>query len=210
MNLKIESWKTILFWGSLWGILEATLGWGLHLIHFKGEAMVLYPFGLFCMINAMQRLQGGAKVVMQVAGVAALIKLVDLFLWPAVPAYWVINLAIAVFLEGSAFALFCYYDKQGISSIAIAFGLVLATFFVFRGFQTAMDALTTTNPDVHRGFSAFMMGTWVWKSFVQGLMIVLIYKYRNVLQLKFHALRWENSLAFPAFLIAVIVTLWVR
>ena len=38
MNLKIESWKTILFWGSLWGILEATLGWGLHLIHFKGEA----------------------------------------------------------------------------------------------------------------------------------------------------------------------------
>ena len=55
-----------------------------------------------------------------------------------------------------------------------------------------------------------MMGTWVWKSFVQGLMIVLIYKYRNVLQLKFHALRWENSLAFPAFLIAVIVTLWVR
>lgn len=31
--------KTIIFWGALWGILEASLGWVLHLIHFKGRGV---------------------------------------------------------------------------------------------------------------------------------------------------------------------------
>ena len=44
--------KTIIFWGALWGILEASLGWVLHLIHFKGEVLLLYPFGLLCMMMA--------------------------------------------------------------------------------------------------------------------------------------------------------------
>ena len=55
--------KTIIFWGALWGILEASLGWVLHLIHFKGEVLLLYPFGLLCMMMAARQTGETATIV---------------------------------------------------------------------------------------------------------------------------------------------------
>ena len=177
----MKTWKNILFWGAAWGILEVTLGWGLHLIHFKGEAMVLYPFGLACMLTAVRQCGGEASTTLKVAGVAALIKLVNLFTWPGVPAYYVVNPAIAIFLEGAV--TYAYYRLmiQQPKMMAypggklwMAFVLILASFFAFKGWQIMMDGLTTYNPNAHTFLGSGMLWTWLWRSVVQGVMLVAI------------------------------------
>ena len=208
MITKRNRFLTILFWGSLWGIFEATLGWGLHLMHFRGEALVLYPIGIYCMLNAMQRLNGGAKIGMSVAAVASLVKLANLFMIPLVPAYWVINPAIAILLEGGVFALFCQSQSKNLFDLPVAFMLVFLSFFIFRGWQIIMSNTTVGNPDVQRGFDLFIIGTWLLEVVAQGVILFLLYRLRNYIVIQFKQIRFERTFAIPAFIMALITTLW--
>ena len=80
MKKHIESLLVILFWGSMWGIIEATLGWGFHKLHINGASIFLYSFGIFCMFAAMGHTGKGSKAIFGTAMVASAIKLMDLFL----------------------------------------------------------------------------------------------------------------------------------
>jgi len=62
----MDKLKTIVFWGACWGMVEATLGWFLHLVHLKNELLVLYPFGLMCMLMAAKQ-TGQASAVVKTA-----------------------------------------------------------------------------------------------------------------------------------------------
>lgn len=85
MKSKIQSFLTILFWGSIWGIIEATLGWVLHATSLHhGTSNILFAFGIFCMLSASAR-SGKSSAVMLTAVVASVIKLAD-FLLPALRA----------------------------------------------------------------------------------------------------------------------------
>lgn len=208
---KVQSnWKAVLFWGSLWGLLEATLGWVLHLIHFKGEALILYPFGLFCMMNVMQG-KHRASLCMYVAVVAAIIKLVNLWMLPVVPAYWVVNPAIAIALEGAVFALYIkYFATTAWKHYLSTFLLVGLSFVIFRVWQYLMHHATVTNPDVVQGFDMAMLGTWLWRSAVQTVYIIAIYRWKPLLQLSGTTQPIVQRLSVPTFVLAVLATVWLH
>jgi hypothetical protein len=93
----MKNWKELLFFGALWGLTEATLGFFLHLVAVPITGLVMFPIGFFFMWQARLRTDS-VYAPMQVAAVAASIKLVNLFVTPL----WMtaVNPAVAILLEG--------------------------------------------------------------------------------------------------------------
>lgn len=96
----------IIVFGSLWGLFEATIGWIMHLVHFKNTSLVLYPIAALLMTLAIRK-TGKSSTAIFVAFIAAMIKLTNLF-YGTVPAYWVINPALSILFEG--ISLFFVYS----------------------------------------------------------------------------------------------------
>lgn len=106
MKSKLSIFFAILFWGSVWGIIEATIGWVLHSTQLHhGTSNILFAFGIFCMLSAAGRSGKGSVAVMLTAVVAAVIKLAD-FLLPGVEG-GVLHPAMYILLEGAMMAIFC-------------------------------------------------------------------------------------------------------
>lgn len=198
--------KTVIFWGALWGILEATLGWLLHLVHFKGEVLVLYPFGLMCMMMA-ARQSGQISAAIKVAAVASLVKLINLFMLPSVPVYHVTNPAIAIFLEGLVTWGFCIYagKKESLwkTGIPIAFVMVFASIILFRGWQIFMDAFIAYNPSVHKPYDAGLFLQWGWRSLIQAAMLTGAACIIRFLPQEFDITKWTGRLAIPFLFISI-------
>jgi len=94
-----------LFWGSLWGISEASLGHLLHLVGFPGLAgIVMFPLGLFFMTKAFI-ISGKRQVILYTALIASSVKLIDLF-FPITTPFTVINPALAMVSESLVVMLF--------------------------------------------------------------------------------------------------------
>lgn len=100
MKSKTQFLLTVLFWGSIWGIIEATLGWVLHATHLHhGTSNILFAFGIFCMLSATARTGKGPVAVMLTAVVAAIIKMCDIFLPGGTVG--VLHPALYILLEGA-------------------------------------------------------------------------------------------------------------
>lgn len=93
----MKKWREILFFGALWGFLEATLGYVLHVSAAPVAGFLMFPVGFAMMWQAKQRTDS-AYAPFQVAVVAAGIKLINLFFVPL----WItaVNPAAAILLEG--------------------------------------------------------------------------------------------------------------
>ncbi|MFH1879815.1 MAG: hypothetical protein ABIK64_03370 [Bacillota bacterium] len=93
----------VLFWGAVWGICEATIGYALH---FAAVALpglpgaLMFPIGFWCMVQV-RKVTGKDYAPLGIAAVAASIKLVD-FLMPGYDAIRVVNPALSILLEGLA------------------------------------------------------------------------------------------------------------
>ena len=95
---------TILFYGALWGSVEATLGFALHLLRrilpIAGlPGFVLFPIGFLIMLTA-ARASGYKWAPLAVAAIAAATKLATVVLPPVAPQF-VINPALAIVAEGA-------------------------------------------------------------------------------------------------------------
>lgn len=103
---------SILFWGSLWGIFEATVGYGLHLLPVKLGSYIWFPAAYFFMDRAYNA-TGRQSTVMGVALLSAAIKLVNLL--TPIRADYVINPAVSIVLEAMvmAAALWIINGKAG-------------------------------------------------------------------------------------------------
>lgn len=106
---------SIIFWGALWGIAEATLGYVLHraAIAIPGlPGFVMFPVAFYFMRRA-YKATGQAQAVVSVAAVAAMIKCVD-FLVPGNDPIRIVNPALSIMMEGLAVALvFAYTEEKG-------------------------------------------------------------------------------------------------
>ena len=98
-----------LFWGSLWGLAEATLGHVLHQIPIPGIAgYVMFPIGAFFMVQAFNH-SGKLSAIPLTALMAAHIKLIDLIL-PARSPFVVINPVVAILCESLVIVLFLRFS----------------------------------------------------------------------------------------------------
>lgn len=104
MKSKLQLLWAVLFWGSMWGIVEATIGWLLHALQLHhGTSTILYAFGICCMFAAATRSGKGAQAVLLTSVVAAAIKLVD-FVLPGAAGN-VLHPAFYILLEGAMTAV---------------------------------------------------------------------------------------------------------
>jgi hypothetical protein len=96
-----SSLAIILYWGTLWGLLEASLGHVLHIIRIPGLAgFVMFPVGIYFMLKA-YRDSKSFRAIFATAVVAAAIKLSDLFL-PGTYTLDIIRPALAILTESLA------------------------------------------------------------------------------------------------------------
>lgn len=208
----MDKLKAIVFWGACWGVLEATLGWFLHLVHFKGEVLLLYPFGLLCMMMAFKQ-TGQVSATVKVAGVAALIKLSNLLVAPAVPVFHVTNPAVAILLEGCAVWAFCFVVRKRPTllkrAVPAAVLLMLASILLFRGWQLVMDAYVAYNPAVHAPADSRLLLLWGGRAVVQGLMLAGVYYLVRFFPMNIRLSRWTNWLAIPFLFLAVLLNGWI-
>lgn len=204
----MKNLKFIVFWGAMWGIMEATLGWFLHLIQFRGEMFILYPFGLLCMLMA-ARQTGQISATIKVAGVAAMVKLVNLFMIPTVPVFHVTNPAIAVFLEGLVtwgfYGLIQRNKKTWKYALPVAVTMVLISSFLFRGWQIFMDAFIAHNPRFSAAFDLSILSQMGWYSVVQGAILVAIVYLINRTSINFSFSKWSSRLALPVLFVALLL-----
>ncbi|MBN2897228.1 MAG: hypothetical protein JXO44_00525 [Clostridia bacterium] len=94
----------ILFYGALWGGIEATLGYLMHLLLVPYTGFVMFPIGAYFMRRGMIETEDKRSPI-YIALVAAAIKCADFFM-PNVLAIKVINPAIAILLQGVAVTIF--------------------------------------------------------------------------------------------------------
>lgn len=87
----------VLFYGALWGLLEATLGYGLKFLPPLVSGSVMFPIGAAIMLQAYQKTQS-KKAVLYVGLIAASIKAVD-FLLPGLPTIMTYNPMISIVLQ---------------------------------------------------------------------------------------------------------------
>lgn len=109
--------SSVVFWGSLWGLVEATIGYLLHLVRLQGyrgvTSFFLFPMACYYM-NRVRRETSKREPIIYMAVLAAAIKLLD-FLIPGHDPIRVLFPAMAIVLEGlavyGAFILAGYKDR---------------------------------------------------------------------------------------------------
>ncbi|MDD3094619.1 MAG: hypothetical protein WC372_06420 [Candidatus Neomarinimicrobiota bacterium] len=98
MNENKRFLSSVLLFGALWGLAEATLGYLLHFLPCGFAGLVMFPIGFYMMYNA-YRLSGRHSAMLAVALIAALIKTIDLAL-PLTNIMSVLNPASSILIEG--------------------------------------------------------------------------------------------------------------
>jgi hypothetical protein len=74
-----KSLKVNIMYGSLWGFVEATLGYILHWMFFPISGMIMFPIGVYFMKRAEKENDNKSSII-YVSLIAALIKSVNLFM----------------------------------------------------------------------------------------------------------------------------------
>lgn len=112
--MEKSNFKTILtyavFYGSIWGITEATLGHALHYIPVPVSGFVMFPIALFFMQRAYRYSQSN-NVFLLMGLTAALIKFVDILI-PGLPVIKTINPMISIMLEASSVAVLSFLIRS--------------------------------------------------------------------------------------------------
>ena len=105
----------ILLAGSVWGIVEGTAGWIIHLFHIHHLTPLLILTGVICMMIAVIKTKR-PEAAFKVAGVTAVLKLTNLFLLTHQPLSWVLAPVIHILSEGLIVALILYCAKAIVQS----------------------------------------------------------------------------------------------
>lgn len=195
----------IVYWGSLWGIAEATLGYVLHMaaIQLPGvPGFVMFPVAFYFMRKSYLA-SGKADAVFQVALVAALIKCCDFLITGNIPIR-ILNPAFSILLEGLAVALvFAYAERRktdvGFASVFSMGVLWRAVFLSYLFLISLIDlpaALVTDGLQVSLRFLLL-------ESFVNAILMVAYLKIEKTARV----VSVPPMVAYAALATAIILTL---
>ncbi|MBC8535816.1 hypothetical protein [Feifania hominis] len=104
MQKKSQTLFHVLFWGSLWGITEATVGYALHLLPAGIGWVFWYPIA-FAFLSLAYHFSRSDSAVMLTACFAAGIKLLNLL--TGMRPDRVVNPAVSMLLEAAGFLIAC-------------------------------------------------------------------------------------------------------
>lgn len=140
LRQKEKLWRNfcaVVFWGSIWGIVEATLGYLLHRMNLSIGWFIWFPLA-FYFLHKIYRKTGEAWCVIYGGFVAAAIKLTDLFIEPNVIK--VVNPSASIIFEAaSLLVLYKVMEKRnkkvgilGIAGVNVVWRAIFLTYvFLF-------------------------------------------------------------------------------
>lgn len=96
-NKKMKLFTQIIFYGALWGFIEATLGYTLHWIPTLIAGTIMFPIASVILLRAYNK-TNSKKALLYIGIVAASIKSIDLFL-PSFSIFKTINPMVSILLE---------------------------------------------------------------------------------------------------------------
>lgn len=123
---NLDKISKIVFFGALWGLIEATLGYALHLLPALIAGSIMFPIVMFILYHAYKSLSS-RKAIFFVGLVAILIKGTNLFLpflFPAKTINPMIAMAIQTLL---VFAVIPLFDSKKLSVKVTSIVLVSVT-----------------------------------------------------------------------------------
>lgn len=114
-NKKFNLLTQIIFYGALWGFLEATLGYALHWIPTLIAGTIMFPIASVILLRAYNK-TNSKKALLYIGMVAASIKSIDLFL-PSYSIFKTINPMVSIVLESLlVFAVVMLFTSEKITN----------------------------------------------------------------------------------------------
>ena len=112
------------FYGSLWGLAEAVLGYLLHLIPFSVSGFIMFPIGFYFMMRSYKYTQDLNSILL-VGTIAAVIKLADLAM-PFLPVIKTVVPSASILFEAIVVTVAYGLFKEMRSKISVP-GIVAAS-----------------------------------------------------------------------------------
>jgi len=203
----------IVLFGSIWGLMEATLGGFLHLTHFAYKGAITGGIGMSIMATFVV-VYGRPRLVFWIAMIAALFKPLSAVIYgQPIFAPFVVNPASAILLEGLAFSLVVSLLFKGFeSSIKMRIGAgVAAGYLSIILFGVLASAAGMGNWAswglAERLSSVFANGTGL--AIVGTCLLLLGHLVGTKLRPNFWQLRSTKPSLFYASTTATIVSCWI-
>ncbi|RJX27716.1 MAG: hypothetical protein C4537_00260 [Acholeplasma sp.] len=201
---------TLLFFGSIWGLLEATLGYALHFLPILISGSIMFPLAAIILMMAEKKLKSPWSL-MWIGLIAASIKSIN-FLMPGLLPIKTYNPMIAIMIQSLVMVGVVFIAKkspQGITMLAL--GLVS---FLWRGLFLINDVInhqiTGFNFPQLASMDATIEFMWVYGS-MGGLFLIVLYLGWIKLQ-KRVTLTWNPRLAFSLgmMILAMLATYFIH
>lgn len=138
MKFKNYVWISI-FFGSLWGLSEVTLGYALHYLMIPLAGFIMFPVGYYFLKQA-YRQSGSIGAIFLAGFVTAGIKLAN-FYFPFILPIRIINPAIAIILETGAVLAFYGFSRKRDLKFAGVLGMCVlwrTAFIAIQAFEHAI------------------------------------------------------------------------
>ncbi len=178
---KLKFFTIIVFYGSLWGILEATFGYFLHFVPTLIAGSVMFPVASYILYKGYQKTQSRFSLL-YMGVVASAIKAIDLLL-PQFSYFKTINPMISIILESLVVVLIVnmVVSKKPVNKY-LAFPIASISwrtlYVLYMGVQFVATGFVATQIASFSGFANFVL--------IQGLisgaiasMLIYLDKYMN-------------------------------
>jgi hypothetical protein len=199
MKNNVKTIQIIILMGALWGICEASIGYGLHFLPYGFSGMFMFPIGMYFMFNAYKQ-SDSKNAILWVGLIAASIKFIDLLL-PTRSPMSVINPATSIILESLvvfAFAKAFKYKKVIASSYLVGFSWILlftlTQALIFKP-ETGLYTLPIVQIFLFLGLNAL----------VSGSLVALYLKNEKLFKLNFTSRKF--SLAIPVITVLIALSM---
>jgi hypothetical protein len=200
-----KQWISILYFGAIWGIAEATLGYVLHFVPVLISGSIMFPIAGFILYHAYQKLES-RKALMMISVVTVVIKSVNLFM-PQPTIFKAINPMVAILLEAAFVVLIIpFLDQKSLPKQYAAFPIAsIGWRSVFIGFM-ALQFVVTGNLAPYITTIAGITNFILIVGLVSGLIGSLFVFVNKHVSIKLPDI--SNSLVFTsiALIIAVVTT----
>ncbi|WP_258878022.1 hypothetical protein [Candidatus Xianfuyuplasma coldseepsis] len=203
MNKKLI--VQILFFGALWGIVEATLGYVLHLIPATIAGSILFPIAGLILYRA-YNVTGSKGALLWIGVVAATIKSVNFFL-PQYSIFKTINPMISIVMEALMVVVVVSLltsDKQVPKLLAFPIASIAwrGLFVMWMGFQYA----TTGNLAPYLATPALIADFIIITGLLSGAIGTLFVVINDHVKVSLPQVSHRLSLASFLFLVALVLT----
>lgn len=202
-------WIYVLFFGAIWGILEATVGYVLQFLPPLVSGSVMFPIAAALMMITYQNTKSRSSMI-YVAAIAATIKSINLFM-PGLPAIKTYNPMIAMMLQSFVLAVFVpLFKKNSMPTVLTSIALVgISWRILFLGNIAINHALTDFRFPQLANLSSmfeFVLILGIMEALVLGVihMIYSALKQKVTFSFKLNAV-WSLS----TFVFAVILTIFL-